>query len=36
MLSMGKTGLQLHSVIKASGELEISLVDVPTPRARSR
>jgi threonine dehydrogenase-like Zn-dependent dehydrogenase len=28
---MGKTGLQLRSVIKASGELEIELVDVPTP-----
>jgi NADPH:quinone reductase-like Zn-dependent oxidoreductase len=31
MSSMGKTGLQLRSLIKASGELEISLVDVPTP-----
>ncbi len=27
----GKTGLQLRSLIKKSGELEISLVDVPTP-----
>jgi NADPH:quinone reductase-like Zn-dependent oxidoreductase len=27
----GKTGLQLRSLIKSSGELEISLVDVPTP-----
>ncbi|SHH31104.1 zinc-binding dehydrogenase [Bradyrhizobium erythrophlei] len=26
-----KTGLQLRSLIKKSGELEISLVDVPTP-----
>ena len=26
-----KTGLQLRSLIKASGELEISLVEVPTP-----
>lgn len=31
MSSMGKTGLQLRSLIKASGELEISLVDVPPP-----
>ncbi|MBR1127880.1 zinc-binding dehydrogenase [Bradyrhizobium iriomotense] len=30
-MSDGKTGLQLRSLIKASGELEISLVDVPTP-----
>lgn len=30
-MSDGKTGLQLRSVIKTSGELEISLVDVPTP-----
>ncbi|MCG2628432.1 zinc-binding dehydrogenase [Bradyrhizobium sp. WYCCWR 13023] len=27
----GKTGLQLRSLIKNSGELEISLLDVPTP-----
>src|SRR3954467_6757235 len=26
-----KTGLQLRSLIKKSGDLEISLVDVPTP-----
>jgi NADPH:quinone reductase-like Zn-dependent oxidoreductase len=32
---MGKTGLQLRSVIKASGELEIELVDVPTPEPRA-
>jgi NADPH:quinone reductase-like Zn-dependent oxidoreductase len=31
MSGMGRTGLQLRSSIKASGELEISLVDVPTP-----
>jgi NADPH:quinone reductase-like Zn-dependent oxidoreductase len=31
MSGMAKTGLQLRSLIKASGELEISLVDVPTP-----
>ncbi|MCK1419547.1 zinc-binding dehydrogenase [Bradyrhizobium sp. 180] len=30
-MSDGNTGLQLRSLIKASGELEISLVDVPTP-----
>ncbi|GGI25549.1 zinc-binding dehydrogenase [Bradyrhizobium guangdongense] len=30
-MSDGKTGLQLRSLIKTSGELEISLVDVPTP-----
>ncbi|MGX4771631.1 zinc-binding dehydrogenase [Bradyrhizobium guangdongense] len=30
-MSDGKTGLQLRSRIKTSGELEISLVDVPTP-----
>lgn len=30
-MSDGKTGLQLRSAIKTSGELEISLVDVPTP-----
>ncbi|WP_426616002.1 zinc-binding dehydrogenase [Bradyrhizobium sp. McL0616] len=31
MSNDGKTGLQLRSLIKKSGELEISLVDVPTP-----
>jgi NADPH:quinone reductase-like Zn-dependent oxidoreductase len=31
MSADGKTGLQLRSRIKSSGELEISLVDVPTP-----
>jgi NADPH:quinone reductase-like Zn-dependent oxidoreductase len=30
-MSDGKSGLQLRSLIKKSGELEISLVDVPTP-----
>lgn len=30
-MSDGKTGLQLRSLIKNSGELEIALVDVPTP-----
>ena len=30
-MSDGKNGLQLRSLIKKSGELEISLVDVPTP-----
>lgn len=30
-MSDGKTGLQLRSLIRKSGELEISLVDVPTP-----
>jgi len=30
-MSDGKTGLQLRSLIKASGELEISLLDVATP-----
>ncbi|SFO21344.1 hypothetical protein SAMN05216330_102239 [Bradyrhizobium sp. Ghvi] len=30
-MSDGMTGLQLRSLIKSSGELEISLVDVPTP-----
>jgi len=30
-MSDGNTGLQLRSLIKTSGELEISLVDVPTP-----
>ena len=30
-MSDGETGLQLRSLIKKSGELEISLLDVPTP-----
>lgn len=30
-MSDGKTGLQLRSLIKTSGELEIALVDVPPP-----
>ena len=30
-MSDGKTGLQLRSLIKKSGELEISLLEVPTP-----
>jgi NADPH:quinone reductase-like Zn-dependent oxidoreductase len=30
-MSDGKTGLQLRSLLKKSGELEISLADVPTP-----
>ncbi len=30
-MSDGKTGLQLRSLIKKSGELEISLVNVPIP-----
>ena len=30
-MSDGKTGLQLRSLIKQSGELEISLLDVATP-----
>lgn len=30
-MSDGKTGLQLRSLIKNGGELEIALVDVPTP-----
>ncbi|WP_314958509.1 zinc-binding dehydrogenase [Bradyrhizobium cosmicum] len=30
-MSDGKTGLQLRSLIRKSGELEISLLDVPTP-----
>src|SRR5246500_1148915 len=30
-MSDGRNGLQLRSLIKKSGELEISLVDVPTP-----
>jgi NADPH:quinone reductase len=31
MASDGKTGIQLRSLLKKSGELEISLVEVPTP-----
>lgn len=31
-MSDGKTGLQLRSLIKKSGELEISLLNVPTPK----
>jgi NADPH:quinone reductase-like Zn-dependent oxidoreductase len=34
-MSDGKTGLQLRSLIKKSGELEISLLDVPTPEPGS-
>jgi hypothetical protein len=30
-MSDGKTGLQLRSLLKKSGELELSLVKVPTP-----
>src|SRR5260221_14723168 len=30
-MSDGKTGLQLRSLLKKSGELELSLVDVRTP-----
>ena len=30
-MSEVKTGLQLRSLIKKSGELEISLVNIPTP-----
>ena len=30
-MSDGKTGLQLRSLLKKSGELELSLVNVPTP-----
>ena len=30
-MSDGKTGLQLRSLLKKSGELEISLVEIPTP-----
>jgi NADPH:quinone reductase-like Zn-dependent oxidoreductase len=31
VMSDGKTGLQLRSLLKKSGELELSLVNVPTP-----
>lgn len=34
-MSDGKTGLQLRSLIKTSGELEILLLDVPTPSPRT-
>src|SRR4051812_40790278 len=30
-MSDGKTGLQLRSLLKKSGELELSLVNIPTP-----
>lgn len=30
-MSDGKSGLQLRSLLKKSGELELSLVDIPTP-----
>ena len=30
-MSDGENGLQLRSLIKNSGELELSLVNVPTP-----
>ena len=30
-MSDGTSGLQLRSLLKKSGELELSLVDVPTP-----
>ena len=30
-MSDGKSGLQLRSLVKKSGELEMSLVNVPTP-----
>jgi NADPH:quinone reductase-like Zn-dependent oxidoreductase len=33
-MSDGKTGLQLRSLLKKSGELELSLVDIPTPEPR--
>ena len=33
-MSDGKTGLQLRSLIKKSGELEISLVNVPIPEPK--
>ena len=34
-MSDGNTGLQLRSLIKKSGELEISLVNVPIPEPAS-
>src|SRR4029450_4805885 len=30
-MSDGRSGLQLRSLLKKSGELELSLVDIPTP-----
>ena len=30
-MSDGKSGFQLRSLLKKSGELELSLVDIPTP-----
>src|SRR5204863_3262191 len=30
-MSDGKSGLQLRTLLKKSGELELSLIDVPTP-----
>ena len=30
-MSDGKSGLQLRSLLKKSGELELSLVNIPTP-----
>lgn len=36
-MSDGKSGLQLRSLLKRNGELELSLVNVPTPnRALTR
>ena len=32
-MSDGKTGLQLRSLLKKSGELELSLARCPDPRA---
>ncbi|MFZ0766362.1 MAG: NADH oxidase, partial [Bradyrhizobium sp.] len=31
MSADGKSGLQLRSLIKKNGELEISLLEIPTP-----
>jgi NADPH:quinone reductase-like Zn-dependent oxidoreductase len=33
-MSDGKTGLQLRSLLKKSGELEVSLVEIPTPEPK--
>ena len=33
-MSDAKSGLQLRSLIKKSGELEISLLEVPTPEPK--
>ena len=30
-MSDGKSGFQLRSLLKKSGELELSLVEIPTP-----